>query len=149
MTLTQRIEKDYIEAYKAKDALRLGVLRLLKTAAKNLQVELMRPVEEAELLDVVMKQAKQRQDSIDQFRSAGRNDLADKEEAELGVLRDYMPVPLTEDELQQAIAAAMAETGAKGVQDMGKVMQVVMAAHKGRVDGKALSAIVRARLQAS
>lgn len=147
MTLSERIEKDYVSAYKAKDAVRLGVLRMLKTAAKNLQVELMRPVTEAELLDVVLKQAKQRQDSIEQFTAASRTDLADKEQAELAVLREYLPTPLEGGELDAAIAAAIAETGAKGPQDMGRVMQAIMNAHKGRVDGKALSATVRARLQ--
>ena len=147
MTLTERIEKDYISAYKAKDALRLGVLRLLKTAAKNLQVELRRPVEDGELLDLVMKQAKQRMDSIEQFRSAGREDLASKEEAELGVIREYMPQPLSAEELATAIDAAVVASGATSMQDMGKVMASIMADYKGRVDGKALSAAVRARLQ--
>lgn len=147
MTLTERIEKDYISAYKAKDALRLGVLRLLKTAAKNLQVELRRPVEDGELLDLVMKQAKQRMDSIEQFRSAGREDLASKEEAELGVIREYMPQPLSAEELAAAIDAAVVASGATSMQDMGKVMASIMADYKGRVDGKALSAAVRARLQ--
>ena len=82
MSLTTRIEQDYIAAYKAKDALRLGVLRLLKTAAKNLQVELMRPVTDEELATVIQKQAKQRQDSIEQFSAANRPDLAEKEAAE-------------------------------------------------------------------
>ena len=82
MSLTTRIEQDYIAAYKAKDALRLGVLRLLKTAAKNLQVELMRPVTDEELATVVQKQATQRQDSIEQFTAANRPDLAEKEAAD-------------------------------------------------------------------
>ena len=92
MSLTTRIEQDYIAAYKAKDALRLGVLRLLKTAAKNLQVELMRPVTDEELATVIQKQAKQRQDSIEQFTAANRPDLAEKEAAELSILKDYLPV---------------------------------------------------------
>lgn len=146
MNLSERIEKDYVTAYKAKDAVRLGVLRMLKTAAKNVQVALMRPVTEPELLDVLLKQAKQRQDSIEQFTAAGRTDLADKEQAELAILRDYLPVPLEGGELDAAIAEAIAQTGAKGPQDMGRVMQTIMNAHKGRVDGKALSAAVRARL---
>ena len=91
MSLTTRIEQDYIAAYKAKDALRLGVLRLLKTAAKNLQVELMRPVTDEELASVVQKQAKQRQDSIEQFTAANRPDLAEKEAPELSILKDYLP----------------------------------------------------------
>ena len=130
MSLTTRIEQDYIAAYKAKDALRLGVLRLLKTAAKNLQVELMRPVTDEELATVIQKQAKQRQDSIEQFTAANRPDLAEKEAAELSILKDYLPEPLSEEELAAAIDAAIA----------------VMGDYKGRVDGKAVSAAVKARL---
>ena len=141
MYLTTRIEQDYIAAYKAKDALRLGVLRLLKTAAKNLQVELMRPVTDEELATVVQKQAKQRQDSIEQFTAANRPDLAEKEAAELSILKDYLPEPLSEEELAAAIDAAV--TNMSG---MGKVIQSVMGDYKGRVDGKAVSAAVKARL---
>ena len=148
MSLTTRIEQDYIAAYKAKDALRLGVLRLLKTAAKNLQVELMRPVTDEELASVVQKQAKQRQDSIEQYTSAGRQDLADKEAAELAVIQSYLPKPLTEEELTALIDATIAEVGATSPREMGKVISAIMATHKGRVDGKALSAAVKARLTA-
>ena len=112
MSLTTRIEQDYIAAYKAKDALRLGVLRLLKTAAKNLQVELMRPVTDEELATVIQKQAKQRQDSIEQFTAANRPDLAEKEAAELSILKDYLPEPLSEEELAAAIDAAIADVKA-------------------------------------
>ena len=131
MSLTTRIEQDYIAAYKAKDALRLGVLRLLKTAAKNLQVELMRPVTDEELATVVQKQAKQRQDSIEQFTAANRPDLAE---------------PLSEEELAAAIDAAIAALGVTNMSGMGKVIQSVMGDYKGRVDGKAVSAAVKARL---
>ena len=93
MSLTTRIEQDYIAAYKAKDALRLGVLRLLKTAAKNLQVELMRPVTDEELATVVQKQAKQRQDSIEQFTAANRPDLAEKEAAERCQIFRFKRIP--------------------------------------------------------
>lgn len=147
MSLSERIEKDYISAYKAKDQVRLGVLRLLKTAAKNLQVELLRPITDDEMFDLVMKQAKQRMDSIEQFRAAGREDLASKEDAELTVIRDYLPQPLSPEELNQAIDAAILAVGASSMQDMGKVMSSIMADYKGRVDGKALSSAVRARLQ--
>ena len=144
MSLTTRIEQDYIAAYKAKDALRLGVLRLLKTAAKNLQVELMRPVTDEELATVV--QAKQRQDSIEQFTAANRPDLAEKEAAELSILKDYLPEPLSEEELAAAIDAAIAALGVANMSGMGKVIQSVMGDYKGRVDGKAVNAAVKARL---
>ncbi|MBL3582727.1 GatB/YqeY domain-containing protein [Oleidesulfovibrio alaskensis] len=148
MTLSSRIETDYIAAYKAKDSLRLGVLRLLKTAVKNLQVEKMRPLTEDEVLEVVIRQTKQRQDSIEQYTAAGRQDLADTEAAELEILKDYMPAQIGEDELAALVEKTIADLGASGMQDMGKVMNAIMADYKGRVDGKALSGMVRTKLQA-
>lgn len=149
MSLFEQIEKDYIQAYKAKDSVRLTVLRLLKTAVKNKLVDLCRPggtLDDGEMMDLIIKEGKQRQDSIEQYTAAGRSDLADKEAAELVVLQSYLPKPLTEDELTAVIDAAIAETGAASPRDMGKVISAVMAAHKGRVDGKVLSAAVKARL---
>lgn len=149
MSLFEQIDKDYVQAYKAKDAVRLSVLRLLKTAVKNRLVELRRPggtLSDEEMMDVIIKEGKQRQDSIEQYTAAGRSDLADKEAAELVVLQSYLPKPLSEEELTAVIDAAIAETGAASPRDMGKVISAVMAAHKGRVDGKVLSAAVKARL---
>ena len=149
MSLSARIERDYITAYKAKDSLRLSVLRLLKTAAKNMLVELRRPggeLSDTELCSVLAKQAKQRQDSIEQFRSASRLDLADKEEAELRILQEYLPKPLSPEELNAAINVAITETGASSPKDMGLVMQKLTKEYAGRVDGKSLSSLVRARL---
>lgn len=146
MSLVATIEQDYLSAYKAREEQRVGVLRLLKTAAKNRQVELMRPLTDDEMFDVIQKQAKQRQDSIEQFTAANRKDLADREAAELEILRAYLPTPLTPEELAVAVEAAVAEVGAEGMAAMGKVMTALMAAQKGRVDGKEASAAVKARL---
>ena len=96
----------------------------------------------------VIKEGKQRQDSIEQYTSAGRQDLADKEAAELAVIQSYLPKPLTEEELTALIDATIAEVGATSPREMGKVISAIMATHKGRVDGKALSAAVKARLTA-
>ena len=151
MSLFETIEKDYVQAYKAKDAVRLTVLRLLKTAVKNRLVDLCRPggtLDDAEMLDLIIKEGKQRQDSIEQYTSAGRQDLADKEAAELAVIQSYLPKPLTEEELTALIDATIAEVGATSPREMGKVISAIMATHKGRVDGKALSAAVKARLTA-
>ena len=147
MSLLETIEKDYLVAYKAKNAVTLGVLRLLKTAIKNFQVEHMRAPEDGDVFDVIIKQGKQRQDSIEQFTKAGRPDLAEKEAAELEVLRAYLPTPLEGEELTAAIAAAVAASGATGMRDMGKVMQCLMVDHKGRLDGKAASDAVKQALQ--
>ena len=109
MSLFETIEKDYVQAYKAKDAVRLTVLRLLKTAVKNRLVDLCRPggtLDDAEMLDLIIKEGKQRQDSIEQYTSAGRQDLADKEAAELAVIQSYLPKPLTEEELTAACKKA-------------------------------------------
>lgn len=151
MSLFETIGKDYVQAYKAKDAVRLTVLRLLKTAVKNRLVDLCRPggtLDDAEMLDLIIKEGKQRQDSIEQYTSAGRQDLADKEAAELAVIQSYLPKPLTEEELTALIDATIAEVGATSPREMGKVISAIMATHKGRVDGKALSAAVKARLTA-
>lgn len=149
MSLFEQIEKDYIQAYKAKDSVRLTVLRLLKTAVKNRLVDLRRPggtLDDSEMLDLIIKEGKQRQDSIEQYNAANRSDLADKEAAELAVLQSYLPSPLSGEELTAVIDAAIAATGAASPRDMGKVISSIMAEHKGRVDGKALSAAVKVRL---
>lgn len=149
MNFNARIGQDYIAAYKARDNLRLSVLRLVKTAGKNMLVELRRPggeLSDAEWCAVLVKQGKQRQDSIEQFRAASRHDLADKEAAELAILQEYLPRPLSPEELDAAIDAAINETGASSPREMGRVMQKLTTECAGRVDGKSLSGLVRARL---
>ena len=149
-SLSDRIEKDYIQAYKAKYSVRLTVLRLLKTAVKNRLVELKRPggtLADEELLDLVVKEGKQRQDSIEQFQAARRDDLAQKEAAELAILREYLPAPLEAEELEAVIRETMTRLGASSPRDMGRIMTAIMAEHKGRVDGKTLSGAVKAHLQ--
>ena len=147
MSFAEQIEKDYIQAYKAKDQVRLGTLRLLKTAAKNKQVELMRPLEDDDYMNVILRELKQRQDSIEQYTAAGRTDLADKEAAEAAVLQAYLPAQLSEEELAEVVEKACAPLLEGGMKNMGKVISAIMAEYKGRVDGKAVSAAVKARLQ--
>jgi uncharacterized protein len=146
MTIQGRIESDYIVAYKAKDTVRLAVLRHLKTAAKNCAVEVLRPLTDDDLLDIISRQIKQRRESIDQYEKHGRVELAAVEAAELQVLQDYMPSPLTDAELTEIIGRLVSETGAQGPKDMGKVMQALTQAYKGRYDGKKASEAVRTRL---
>ncbi|MDP2847983.1 MAG: GatB/YqeY domain-containing protein [Humidesulfovibrio sp.] len=146
MSIQGRIESDYIVAYKAKDTVRLAVLRHLKTAAKNREVEVLRPLNDDDYLEIIARQIKQRRESLEQYEKHGRAELAAVEAAELSVLQDYMPAPLTEAELVQAIDLLAKETGAQGAKDMGKVMQALMLAYKGRYDGKKASEAVRARL---
>lgn len=146
MNLTARIESDYLAALKAREALPVSVLRMLKAAAKNLQVELRRPLSDDEFLDVLAKQVKQRRESIEQFAKANRADLVEKEERELAVLVAYLPAPLTDAELAAVIDTAVAALDARSMKDMGRVVQSVLAAHKGRADGKRVSDAVKARL---
>ncbi len=149
MTLSERIEADYLTAYKARDSLRVSVLRLLKTACKNLQVELMRPVTDEEVLAVIQKQAKQRQDSVEQFSAAGRMELAEKETAELDVLREYLPVPLSAEELATIVEEEVNAAGMPGMNGMGRIIQSILSRYKGRVDGRAVSEAVKRRLQSA
>lgn len=149
MSLSEQIDTDYVRAYKSKDALRLGVLRMVKTAAKNRLVELRRPggvLTDEEMLDVFIREAKQRQDSIEQYTQAGRQDLAAREADELKILQSYLPRALGPEELAAAIERAVTELGAQGPRDMGRVISAVMAACKGQVDGKAVAAAVKQRL---
>ena len=147
MSFAEQIEKDYIQAYKAKDQVLLGTLRLLKTAAKNKQVELMRPLDDDDYMNVILRELKQRQDSIEQFTAAGRMDLAEKEAAEAAVLQAYLPAQLSEEELAEVVEKTCAPLLDGGMKNMGKAISAIMAEYKGRVDGKAVSAAVKARLQ--
>ena len=146
MSLSERIEKDYVAAFKAKKTDEVAVLRMLKAAVKNKQVELRRELADNEILDVVAKQVKQRQESIDQFRAAGRIDLVEIEEREHLILRTYLPTALSSTELEEVVVSTIQVLGASGMKDMGKVMNAIMGEHAGRVDGKELSALVRAKL---
>ena len=147
MSLEQQLSADIATAMKAKDAARLTPLRMLKAALMNKSVEKNRALEAGEELQVVSTLVKQRRDSIEQFTNGGRTDLADKERAEIVVLETYLPPSVSVEEIDQAVAQAIAETGAAGPKDMGKVMKAVMAALTGKtVDGKTVSERVRARL---
>ncbi len=147
MNLVKLIETDYIAAYKAKDNLTLNVLRLLKTAMKNFQVEHKKEPDDADVLDLLSKQYKQRQDSIAQFTHANRLDLAEKENAELSVLQRYMPVQLQGEKLEAAVKKAIFACGASSARDMGKVMQILLVEYKGQIDGKVASEMVKKALQ--
>jgi uncharacterized protein YqeY len=134
-------------AMKAKDELRLGAIRLIKTALKKHEVDAMKPLDEATELQILNTLIKQRREAAEMFRKGGRAELADKEEAELRYVESYMPAAPSEAEIETAIAAALAETGVTSSKQMGVVMKAAQAKLAGkRVDGKALSEKVRARL---
>jgi len=147
MSLEQTLSSDIAVAMKAKDATRLSTLRMLKAALMNKGVEKNRSLEAAEELQVVASLVKQRRDSIEQFTAGGRQDLAAKEAAEITILETYLPPSVTTEELEAVVNEAMAETGAAGPKDMGKIMKAAMAKLAGKtVDGKKLNEMVRARL---
>ncbi len=127
MTILEQVEKDLVAAMKAREELRLSVLRMMKTALKNKQVELTRPLKDDEAFAVLRTLVKQRHDSAGQFRQAGRDDLAAKEEAEAEIVQGYLPAAAGDEEIERAVAAAIAETGAAGAKDLGKVMKAAMA----------------------
>jgi len=147
MSLEAKLTTDIGVAMKAKDATRLTALRMLKAALMNKSIEKGRALEANEELQVVSTLVKQRRDSIEQFTAGGRADLADKEQTEIVVLEGYLPAAVSVEELERVVAAAVAETGAAGPKDMGKVMKAVMSALAGKtVDGKKVSELVRAKL---
>jgi len=146
MTLKARITDDMKTAMKAKDAQRLGAVRLALAAIKQREVDERKDLSDAEVLAVLEKMIKQRRDSIQQYTAGNRKDLADQEQFEIGVLSAYLPEPASEAEVDAVIAEAIAATGAKGVADMGKVMGQVKAKLAGRADMGQVSARVKARL---
>jgi uncharacterized protein YqeY len=149
MSMNDQVGADIAAAMKARDASRLSALRMLKAAVMNKGVEKGRDLEDAEVLQVIASLVKQRRDSIEQFSKAGRTDLVDKETAELNILQAYLPAGATPEEINAAVAEAIAETGASSPKDMGKVMKAVMPKLAGKnADGKAVNEAVRRSLGA-
>ena len=147
MALVEDVSKAITDAMKAKDAARLVALRMLKAALMNREVERGRALDEGEARQVVSALVKQRRDSIEQFTKGGRKDLADKETAEIAILEGYLPPAVDAVELEKAVDAAIASTGATSAKDMGRVMKAVMADLAGKtVDGKAVNELVRRKL---
>ena len=147
MALMDQVQKDMVEAMKAHEATRLDALRMLKTALMKHKVDSMKELDESSELQILNMLVKQRRESADMFRKGNRTELADKEEAELKIIESYMPSAPTEAEIDAAIAAAIAEVGTPTIKQMGLVMKAAQAKLAGkRVDGKALSDRVRAKL---
>ena len=147
MAFIDEINRAIADSMKAKDPARLAPLRMLKAALMNREVERGHALDDAESLQVVSTLVKQRRDSIEQFTSGGRKDLADKEAAEIAVLEGYLPAAVSAADLERAVDAAIASTGATSPKDMGRVMKAVMAELAGKtVDGKAVNELVRRKL---
>ena len=149
MNLKQQLTEAMKTAMKAKDSLRLSAVRMILAAVKNREIEQRRDLDDEEVLGVLTTLAKQRREAAQAYRDGGREDLAAKEEAELAMLQDFLPAPLTREELVALIERAVVETGAASMKDMGKVMKIVSAETLGRADGKTVSDLVKARLSAT
>jgi uncharacterized protein YqeY len=144
MTLIERIENDLIQAMRAKDELRLSVLRMMKSAIRYKQIEKMRALDDAETLQVLNTLVKQRRESVEMFGKGGRQDLVEKETKEIAIIEAYLPAGASDADLEAAIAAAIAETGANSPKQMGAVIKAARTKLEGKtVDGKALSDRVR------
>jgi uncharacterized protein len=146
MTLKDRVTEDMKTAMRARDAARLLAVRLLLAAMKQKEVDERVELTDADVLGIIEKMVKQRRESIAQYEKAARQDLADQEKFEIGVLSTYLPQQLSPTELEQAVAAAVAESGAGGVKDMGKVMALLKPKLAGRADMGKVSGLVKAKL---
>ena len=147
MALLDRIQIDMVAAMRSKEELKLNAIRMIKAALQRYTIDTMKPLDEAAELQILNTLVKQRRESADMFRKGNRPELADKEEAELKLIESYMPAAPSDQEIQDAITAALSETGATSAKQMGLVMKAAQAKLAGkRVDGKALSEKVRARL---
>ena len=146
MDIHARLQEQMVTAAKAKDKIRLSTVRMLKTALHNKEIDLMRPLNETECMQIVSALVKQRKDSIEQFGRGGRQDLVDKEGAELKILEEFLPEQMSDEDVEALIKKAIAEVGAASVKDMGKVMKVLMPQITGKADGKAAGEKVKALL---
>lgn len=142
-TLTDKVRADMTEAMKAQQKDRLSTIRMLQAALKNEQINLGHELSDEEALSVIRKAVKQRQDSIEQYTNAGRNELAEKERAEIEILKTYLPPELSDAELEAGLREIIAATGAQSKKDLGKVMKEASARYKGRVDGKKIQEAVQ------
>lgn len=145
-SIKNRLKEDMISAMKAKEKERLEAIRFIQAAIKKQEVDTRKDLDDAAVIAILMNLSKQRKDSIEQFRQGGRADLVAKEEAELKILQSYLPEMMSASELENLVAAAIAETGAKSMRDMGSVMKAVMAKAAGRAEGSAISDMVKKKL---
>jgi len=147
MSLQEKIQAHLSDAMRSKETLRLSVLRMMKAAVKNKEVEKMKALDEAEAIAVLNSLVKQRRDSVEQFRKGGREELAQKEEAEIKIIEEYLPAAASEEDIRRAIEEAIQETGASSMKDMGKVMKATLSRLAGKTaDGSRVSQLVKEKL---
>jgi uncharacterized protein YqeY len=143
MSLNERLNEDMKLAMKSQAKFKLSVIRMVRAAIKNLEIEHRRPLDEQEVLDVLSREIKQRRDSLQEFEKAGREDLAEVVKAEIVILIEYLPQQLTEEEVKSIVQQTIQEVGASSKADMGKVMSALMPKVKGRADGKVVNQAVQ------
>lgn len=146
MQLRERLNAELKEAMKSRDTLRLSTIRMVLSSVKNRDIELRRELNDSEITETIVTLCKQRRESIRLFKEAGRQELVDKEEAELALLMGYLPQQLTREELEALVMKVIAEIGATGGKDMGKVMKTIQPQVAGRADGKLVSEVVKEKL---
>jgi uncharacterized protein YqeY len=146
MALREKLDEDLKAAMRAKDSLRMNTVRGLKSAIKYREIELMKPLDDAGILGVVATEIKRRRDSVEQYKAGNRVDLADKEEAELRILQEFLPQQMSQAELEAKVDQVIGQVGAKGPKDMGAVMKALLPDVQGRADGKVVSELVKQRL---
>ena len=147
MSLGERLNDDMKQAMKNKDKFRLTVIRMIRSAIKNLEIAQKRTLDDDEVLDILQREVKQRKDSLQEFTKAGREDLASDVQAEIAVISEYLPQPMTEEEMKAVVQQTIQEVGASSKADMGKVMGAVMPKVKGRADGRLVNQMVQQLLQ--
>jgi len=148
MSIRDRINSDLISAMKSQEAARLSVLRMMKAAVRNREIDARCELDDAQAIQVLSSLIKQRRDSIELFAKGGRGDLVEKEAAEIRVIEEYLPCAVGEDEISRVVDEVMSQTGASSAKDLGRVMKECMARFSGKlVDGKKVNAAVRARLE--
>ena len=147
MTLQEKIQAHLAEAMRSKDSLRLSTLRMMKAAVQNKEIDKMKALEEGEVIAVFTTLVKQRKDSVEQFRKGGREELAQKEEAEIKIIEEYLPAAASEEDIRSAIDGAIQETAASSMKDMGKVMKATMTKLAGKTAyGARVSQLVKEKL---
>jgi uncharacterized protein len=146
MNIDDRVNAEMVSAAKARDQVRLSAIRMVKAAMHNREIDLKRKLNEVEFLQLLSSMVKQRKDSIDQFKKGGREDLVDKEEAELKIIQAFMPEQMSEEDVAREIDMAIKEIGAVSIKDMGKVMKILMPRLTGKTDGKIVGEKVKEKL---
>lgn len=147
MNLADRLNEDMKQAMRAQDKFRLTTIRMVRAAVKNQEIELRRPLEDNEVIEILSREVKQRKDSLQEFGKAGRDDLATAVASEIDIISEYLPTQLNEEEIKTLVTQTIQETGASSKADMGKLMGALMPKVKGRADGKLVNQIVQQLLQ--